>query len=328
MDGVTTRAIVLALGAIIVGCGGIWSIFWLSNWAVGRLPRPWNDRLLPWVYLGPALAVLSTYLIWPTLNTLYLSFFDQRSQTFVGFENYHFAFSDRSMLLAFQNNLLWLILVTSISVSLGLILAVLVDQLAYETWIKALIFLPMAISFVGASVIWKFVYAFRPAAAEQIGILNALVTQLGFEPIGWLVERPLNNFALMVIMIWLQTGFCLVLLSAAVKAIPQDVIEAARVDGANDWQIFWRITLPLISPSILVVTTTVIVAVLKIFDIVFVMTGGNLGTDVIASRMIKEMFTYRNFGHGSAIAVILLLAVLPIILLNIYRFRKQDSLGS
>lgn len=328
MDGVTTRAIVLALGAIIVGCGGIWSIFWLSNWAVGRLPRPWNDRLLPWVYLGPALAVLSTYLIWPTLNTLYLSFFDQRSQTFVGFENYHFAFSDRSMLLAFQNNLLWLILVTSISVSLGLILAVLVDKLAYETWIKALIFLPMAISFVGASVIWKFVYAFRPAATEQIGILNALVTQLGFEPIGWLVERPLNNFALMVIMIWLQTGFCLVLLSAAVKAIPQDVIEAARVDGANDWQIFWRITLPLISPSILVVTTTVIVAVLKIFDIVFVMTGGNLGTDVIASRMIKEMFTYRNFGHGSAIAVILLLAVLPIILLNIYRFRKQDSLGS
>ncbi len=328
MDGVTTRAIVLALGAIIVGCGGIWSIFWLSNWAVGRLPRPWNDRLLPWVYLGPAIAVLSTYLIWPTLNTLYLSFFDQRSQTFVGFENYHFAFSDRSMLLAFQNNLLWLILVTSISVSLGLILAVLVDKLAYETWIKALIFLPMAISFVGASVIWKFVYAFRPAATEQIGILNALVTQLGFEPIGWLVERPLNNFALMVIMIWLQTGFCLVLLSAAVKAIPQDVIEAARVDGANDWQIFWRITLPLISPSILVVTTTVIVAVLKIFDIVFVMTGGNLGTDVIASRMIKEMFTYRNFGHGSAIAVILLLAVLPIILLNIYRFRKQDSLGS
>ena len=328
MDGVTTRAIVLALGAIIVGCGGIWSIFWLSNWAVGRLPRPWNDRLLPWVYLGPALAVLSTYLIWPTLNTLYLSFFDQRSQTFVGFENYHFAFSDRSMLLAFQNNLLWLILVTSISVSLGLILAVLVDKLAYETWIKALIFLPMAISFVGASVIWKFVYAFRPAATEQIGILNALVTQLGFEPIGWLVERPLNNFALMVIMIWLQTGFCLVLLSAAVKAIPQDVIEAARVDGANDWQIFWRITLPLISPSILVVTTTVIVAVLKIFDIVFVMTGGNLGTEVIASRMIKEMFTYRNFGHGSAIAVILLLAVLPIILLNIYRFRKQDSLGS
>lgn len=156
-------------------------------------------------------------------------------------------------------------------------------------------------------------------------MLNAIVVALGFEPIGWLVNKTVNNFALIAIMIWLQTGFAMVLLSSAVKGIPKDVIEAARIDGANEFQIFWRITIPMISSTIVVVSTTIIVLVLKVFDIVFVMTGGNLDTDVIASRMIKEMFNFRNFGRGSAIAVILLLAVIPVMVTNIRRFQQQEA---
>ncbi len=312
--------------AVILGSGGVIGLFYLANYGVGLLPPKWRSRLLPWVYIGPALAVLMAYLILPTLNTIYLSFLDARSQNFVGLDNYIYAFTNKDMLIAFRNNILWLVLVTGVSVSVGLVLAVLMDKVRYEPIVKSLIFLPMAISFVGASVIWRFMYAFRPEGADQIGLLNAIVTSLGYEPVGWLVERSINNFALIAIMIWLQTGFCMVLLSAAVKGIPKDVIEAARIDGANEFQIFWRITIPMISSTILVVATTVVILVLKVFDIVFVMTAGNQGTEVVASRMIKEMFNFRNFGHGSAIAVILLLAVIPVMISNIRRFRQQESI--
>ncbi|NEO11489.1 MAG: sugar ABC transporter permease [Moorea sp. SIO3F7] len=280
---------------------------------------------MAWVYLAPALALLTAYLILPTLNTIYISFLDKRSQNFVGLDNYIFAFTNPTMLIAFRNNVLWLVLVTGFSVALGLIIAVLVDRVRYETVAKSIIFMPMAISFVGASVIWRFIYAFRPAGSEQIGLLNGIITSLGFEPVGWLVERSINNYALIVIMIWLQTGFCLILLSAAIKGIPKDIIEAARIDGASEWQIFWKITIPMIRGTIAVVVTTVVIAVLKVFDIVWVMTGGNQNTEVIASRMIKEMFNYRNFGRGSAIAVILLLVIIPVMISNIRRFREQEN---
>ncbi|WP_424102327.1 carbohydrate ABC transporter permease [Moorena producens] len=280
---------------------------------------------MAWVYLAPALALLTAYLILPTLNTIYISFLDKRSQNFVGLDNYIFAFTNPSMAIAFRNNVLWLVLVTGFSVGLGLIIAVLVDRVRYESVAKSIIFMPMAISFVGASVIWRFIYAFRPAGSEQIGLLNGIITSLGFEPVGWLVERSINNYALIVIMIWLQTGFCLILLSAAIKGIPKDIIEAARIDGASEWQIFWTITIPMIRGTIAVVVTTVVIAVLKVFDIVWVMTGGNQNTEVIASRMIKEMFNYRNFGRGSAIAVILLLVIIPVMISNIRRFREQEN---
>ncbi len=312
--------------AITLGCGGVIGLFYLANYGINALPKPWSSRFLPWVYIAPAMVMLAAYLILPSIQTIYLSFFDARSQNFVGLKNYIFAFTDSGMLLAFRNNILWLVLVTGISVSLGLIIAVLVDRVRYEAIAKSLIFLPMAISFVGASVIWKFIYAYKPAGAEQIGLLNFIMVGLGFEPVGWLVERSVNNFALITIMIWLYTGFCMVILSAAVKGIPQDVIEAARMDGANSWQIFWRITIPMIRSSILVVSTTVVILVLKVFDIVFVMTGGNQGTEVIASRMIKELFNFRNFGRGSAIAVILLLLIIPVIVGNIRRFRAEERL--
>ncbi|MBE9079904.1 sugar ABC transporter permease [Romeria aff. gracilis LEGE 07310] len=317
--------ILSAIAAILIGSGGVIGIFYGLNLLAERLPRRVRTQILPWIYVGPALLLLLVYLILPTLRTLYISFFGRRSDEFVGLKNYIFAFTDSDMLIVFRNNLLWLVLVTGFSVGLGLIIAVLVDRVRYEPVAKSLIFLPMAISFVGASVIWRFMYAFQPAGQEQIGLLNAIWVSLGNEPVGWLINRAINNFALIAIMIWLYTGFCMVLLSSAVKGISKDVIEAARMDGANEFQIFWRVTIPMIRSTILVVSTTIVVLVLKVFDIVFVMTGGNLDTDVIASRMIKEMFNYGNYGRGSAIAVILLLAVIPVMVVNIRRFREQEQ---
>ncbi|MBW4459470.1 MAG: sugar ABC transporter permease [Nodosilinea sp. WJT8-NPBG4] len=315
----------MAVLAILVGSGGVVALFYGANALVERFaPGQFKGRILPWVYLAPALLLLLAYLVIPTVLTVYVSLLDARSQSFVGLNNYSSLFADPGMGEAFRNNIFWLVGVTGISVSLGLLIAVLADRVRYEPLPKTLIFLPMAISFVGASVIWKFIYAFRPAGTAQIGLLNGVITSLGFEPVGWLVERSLNNFALIAIMIWLQTGFCMVLLSAAVKGIPQEIIEAARIDGANEAQIFWRIVVPMIRSTILVVSTTIVLLVLKVFDIVYVMTAGNQGTEVIASRMFKEMFSFRHYGRGSAIAVLLLLAVIPIMVVNIREFRHPN----
>ncbi len=281
----------------------------------------------PWLYMAPALLILLGYLVYPTVSTIYLSFFDERSENFVGLQNYVWVFTSNAMRTAFRNNLLWLVLFTALTVSLGLILAVLLDRVRYESIAKSVIFLPMAISFVGAGVIWKFVYAFRPANAPQIGLLNAVWTGLlEAQPVGWLVNRATNNFALIVAGVWIWTGFCMVILSAAYKGIPRELLEAARVDGANEWQIFWNVTIPLMLPTIAVVTTTMVINVLKVFDIVYVMTNGDFGTEVMANRMYKEMFHFRNFGRASAIAVILLLAIIPVMAANIRRFREQEAI--
>ncbi len=282
--------------------------------------------VLPWLYIGPVLLVLAFFLVYPALNTLYLSFFDKRSENFVGLDNYIWALTSKDMLTAFKNNVLWLVLFTALTVSLGLVFAVLLDRVRYEAVAKSIIFLPMAISFVGAGVIWKFMYAFRPASAAQIGLLNGVLKSFtNLDPVGWLVNRTTNNFALIVVGIWIWTGFCMVILSAAYKGIPRELIEAARVDGANEWQVFWRMTLPMMKPTIAVVATTMVINVLKVFDIVYVMTNGALGTEVVANRMYKEMFHFRSFGRASAIAVILLLAIIPVMLVNIRRFREQEA---
>lgn len=282
--------------------------------------------VLPWLYIGPVLLVLAFFLVYPALNTLYLSFFDKRSENFVGLDNYIWALTSKDMLTAFKNNVLWLVLFTALTVSLGLVFAVLLDRVRYEAVAKSIIFLPMAISFVGAGVIWKFMYAFRPASAAQIGLLNGILRNFtNLDPIGWLVNRTTNNLALIVVGVWIWTGFCMVILSAAYKGIPKELIEAARVDGANEWQVFWGITLPMMKPTIAVVATTMVINVLKVFDIVYVMTNGALGTEVVANRMYKEMFHFRSFGRASAIAVILLLAIIPVMLVNIRRFREQEA---
>lgn len=285
-----------------------------------------KSRLTPWLYVAPTLLILSAYLVYPTLNTLYLSFFDKRSEHFVGLENYRWVFTASAMHVAFRNNLLWIVLFTGLTVSFGLVLAVMADRVGYESPIKSTIFLPMAISFVGAGVIWLFVYAYRPPETPQIGLLNAVWTGLfRQEPIGWLQNRATNNFALIAVGVWIWTGFCMVILSAAYKGIPRELLEAARVDGANEWQVFWKIIIPTMKPTLAVVTTTMIINVLKVFDIVYVMTNGNYGTEVIANRMYKEMFHFRNFGRASAIAVILLAAIVPVMMFNIRRFQEQEA---
>lgn len=286
-----------------------------------------RGSLLPWLYTGPALLILVFFLVYPTLHTFYLSLFDERSGQFVGLKNYAFAFTAKAMLTAFRNNLLWLILFTLLTVGLGLAIATLTDRLRYEAVVKSVIFLPMAISFVGAGVIWKFMYAYRPAGAAQIGLLNAILSNFpNFEPIGWLINKMINNFALIAVGVWIWTGFCMVILSAALKGIPKEILEAARADGANEWQTFRHVILPMMRPTIAIVATTMVINVLKVFDIVYVMTNGAFDTEVIANRMYKEMFHFRNFGRASAIAVILLLAIIPVMVANIRRFREQEAM--
>ncbi|MBU2598925.1 MAG: sugar ABC transporter permease [Actinobacteria bacterium] len=286
-----------------------------------------KTNIWAWLYIIPTLLILAFFLVYPAVNTLFLSFLDRKSELFVGFSNYIFAFTNKNMLYAFRNNLIWLVVFTAFTVSLGLILAILLDRVRYESVAKSIIFLPMAISFVGAGVIWKFIYAYRPAGSPQIGILNAVLSKaFNLEPVGWLINKTVNNFALIFAGVWIWVGFCMVILSAAYKGIPKELLEAARVDGANELQVFWRIILPVMKPTIAVVITTMIINVLKVFDIVYVMTNGEFGTEVVANRMFKEMFHFRNFGHASAIAVILLVAIIPVMIVNIRRFREQEAL--
>jgi len=297
------------------------------EYGLRRLPERVQWKLRPWLWLAPALAFLGVFLIYPALHTFSLSFLDARSTAFVGLANYAFAFTNRDMLLAFRNNLLWLVFFTAFTVSVGLLLAVLTDRVRYESLAKSVIFLPMAISFVAASVIWKFVYEFRPPGAPQVGLLNAALTAVfsHARPVAWLVNLATNNAALIAVAVWVWVGFCLVILSAALKGIPAELLEAARVDGATEWQVFWRIIVPTLNSTIMVVTTTMVIFALKAFDIVYVMTNGNFNTEVIANRMYKEMFTFHDFGRASAIAVILFVATVPIMIANIRRFRQQEA---
>jgi len=286
-----------------------------------------TKKITPWLYIGPATFFLFFFLVYPLINTIYISFFNYNSVIFIGIKNYVYCFTNEVMLNSFRNNALWVIVFVPLTVVLGLIIAVLVDRVKYESIVKSIIFMPMAISFVGAGVIWKFVYAYRPASAAQIGILNALRSFFNSEPIPWLIERPwLNNLCLIMVGVWISTGFCMVILSASYKGIPRELLEAARVDGATEFKIFWKIILPLMKPTIAVVATAMIISILKVFDIVYVMTNGSFNTDVIANRMYKEMFVFGNYGRASSIAVILLVLVVPMIIINIQRFREQEAI--
>jgi alpha-glucoside transport system permease protein len=314
-----------AVVALIIGVGGIWVLYIAFDNLVSLLPLRIREGVRPFVFVGPALAILGVYLVFPAVGTFIRSFQDARSENFVGLDNYIYVFTDPGMLIVLRNNLLWLVFVTSFAVGLGLVIAVLVDRVRWEAAAKSFIFLPMAISAVGASVIWKFIYTFRPAGRPQIGLLNAIYTALGGDPQGWLILQPWNNFFLILIMIWILTGFAMVVISGAVKGVSEEQIEAARIDGANEIQIFFRVIIPNIRGTLLTVTTTILIMVLKVFDIVFVMTSGQFNTEVIANRMFAEMFTYRQFGRASAIAVVLLVAVIPVMIYNVRGLRESRS---
>jgi alpha-glucoside transport system permease protein len=319
--------LVLVLIAIIWGVGGVALLFAVSNWVVEKLPGRWTQRLQPFIFVGPALAILAWFLVIPTIRTLYLSVMDANSFHFVGIDNYVYAFTNSIMLEAFRNNLLWLIFGTTFSVGLGLVIAVLADRSRFENVYKAIIFMPMAISFVGAGVIWKFVYTYKGTGSgiQEIGLLNAIVLALGGSSQPWLQLPPWNNFLLIIIMVWLQTGFAMVILSSAIKGVDSEMLEAARIDGANEIQAFFRVTIPTIMGTLITVTTTVLIFSLKLFDIVRVMTGGNYGTNVIANEFYLERFTFGNAGRASAIAMILLIAVIPVMIYNLRQFRESKA---
>ncbi|MDQ4096818.1 MAG: sugar ABC transporter permease [Actinomycetota bacterium] len=322
------RFLVVAV-AIVVGVVGVFFLFWAMNRVVDWLPGHYHQGVRPYVFVGPALVILSVFLAYPVVNTVIISFQDANSAQFVGLDNYRFVFTDDSMLRSIRNTLGWIVLVPLAAVSVGLLFATLADRLRRgEAVAKSLIFLPMAISFVGAAVVWRFIYSFRPEGfGSNIGLLNAIMQGLGKNPVPWLQQRPWNNLMLMVIMVWMQTGFAMVVLSAAIKAIPDEIIEASRIDGASELQVFRHIIVPTILPTVVVVTTYMVINALKVFDIVFVMGNAEaMGTEVIAERMIRWFFIGDHNGRGAAIAVMLFVAVVPVMIWNIRRFREQEAI--
>jgi alpha-glucoside transport system permease protein len=318
----------LAGVAIVVGVGGVFLLYWGMNRVVDLLPERIRGGVRPYVFVGPALVILGVFLIYPVINTIIISFGDNRGEGFVGLDNYEFVFTDESMLRSIRNTAGWIIIVPAVAVSIGLAFATLADRLRRgEQVAKSLIFMPMAISFVGAAVTWRLIYGFRPEGfGTNIGLLNGIKSGLGLSPTPWLQEKPWNNLLLMVIMIWIQTGFAMVVLSAAIKSIPDEIIEAARIDGASEWQVFRRIIVPSIAPTIAVVTTYMVINAMKVFDIVFVIGNAETNeTEVIAERMIDWFFLSNHDGRGAAIAVILFLAVIPVMVWNVRQFRAQEA---
>jgi alpha-glucoside transport system permease protein len=317
---ITALIVVIGVPAVLFG------YIALTERLLMLAPDRWRVRLRPWVWLGPALAFLGVFLVYPTIYTLYLSFLDKFSKEFVGVDNYVYFLTTSDTLIALRNNVIWLVLLTFLAVGGGLLIAILVDRVRYESVAKSVIFVPLAISFVGAGVIWKFMFDFRPPGQPQTGTLNGIVGAAGVDPIPWLINAPGNTIALIIVAAWIWTGFCMVILSGALKGISTELLEAARVDGANELQVFRGITLPLLLPTIAVVATTMVITSLKAFDIVYVMTNGAFDTEVIANRMIKELFAFGQPGRASATAIVLLLMIIPVMAINIRRFRAQEAI--
>ncbi len=322
-DSGAPRVIVVVV-AIAWGVGGVAMLYVVANWFAEKLPAAWQGRVLPFVFVGPAVAILAFYLLIPAIVTVFNSFKDANGNAFVGLDNYVYAFTNPEMLVAIRNNLIWLILGTSFSTGLGLILAILFERSKLDRLAKTLIFLPMAISFVGASIIWRFIYSYQPQGDTQIGLLNAVLAVFGLGPVSWLTAAPWNTVLLIVILVWGQVGFAMVILGAALKGVPDEIIEAGRIDGATEVQVFRKIVIPTIWPTVVTVATTIAILTLKIYDIVIAMTNGNFDTQVIATLQWKQAFTVFNQGTGSALAVILLIAVTPVVWYNLRQFRSRQ----
>ncbi|MDF1872064.1 carbohydrate ABC transporter permease [Vannielia sp.] len=322
---------------ILIGVGGCVGYFYLSNIFLDKVLFPARgphtgrninraNLIRPWLFLAPALMALGLYLAYPVVETLRLSLTDRvpgGGYEWAGFQNYVQMWNDPKFGEALFNNILWLIVVPALSTAFGLLAAQLTDRIKWGSVAKSIIFMPMAISFVGAAVIWKLVYDYRPAGQDQIGVLNAIVVGLGGDPHAWLTVPFWNNFFLMAVLIWIQTGFAMVILSAALRGIPEETVEAAIVDGANPFQIFFKIKVPQIMGTIVVVWTTITIVVLKIFDIVFAMTNGQWETQVLANYMYDKLFRANDWGVGSAAAMVIMLLVTPILVWNVYNARKE-----
>ena len=327
--------LVQAVGTIIIAVSLCIAWFWYSNLLLDKVyPASGANinrnlrtaaNIRPWLFLGPAILLLTVYLVYPVFNSLWLAMHDARADEFVGMDNFIWLVNDQKFRESMFNNLLWLIFVPTSSTLFGLAAAAVTDKLSWGNFAKSLIFMPMAISFIGASVIWKFIYDYRGGEQDQIGLINALVTALGGEAQAWITVPFYNNFFLMLILIWIQTGFAMVILSAALRGIPEETVEAAVLDGASDWQVFYRIKVPQIWGTIAVVWTTITITVLKVFDIVLAMTNGQWGTQVLANLMFDWMFRGGHLGRASAIAVVIMLLVTPIMILNMRNAHNESK---
>jgi len=315
----------LFMGAFVAIVGGLILVLdILPRWGKGK------ERLHMFGFLGPALILLSIGLVYPLIRTITLSFYNNTRGKFVGLDNYSWIVTNDDTLIMLRNTLFWVVCVPLLATAFGLIYAVLVDKARGEGIAKSLIFMPMAISLVGATIIWKFIYAFREADVEQIGLLNQILVWLGMQPRQFLTESPSNTFFMIVMMIWIQAGFAMVILSAAIKAIPSEIVEAARLDGANPWQMFWKVTMPTIRPAVVVVTITITIATLKVFDIVRTSTNGNFKSSVLAFEMYNQAFRLSDDpsgeGRGAALAVVLFLLVVPVVLYQVRQLRKRAEI--
>ncbi|GAA5068885.1 sugar ABC transporter permease [Maritalea mobilis] len=320
--------IIQGIITIIIGVGGCVAYFYFANLVLDKVIFPARgekagrninraNAVRPWIFLFPAMFALGLYLVYPVVGSFMRSLYNRAGDEFIGFGNYAQLLASEDFRVAFFNNILWVIFVPAAATFLGLLSAQLTDRLKWGNIAKSLIFMPMAISFVGASLIWKFVYAQDP----DIGIINAIRAALGADPLDPLQIPFWNNFFLMVILIWIQTGFAMVILSAALRGIPEETVEAAIIDGANPFQIFFKIKVPQIKSTIMVVWTTITVLVLKVFDIVYTMTGGNFDTEILPSYMMDFMF--RDDGLATAVAFVIMVTVLPVMIWNIRQSRAE-----
>jgi alpha-glucoside transport system permease protein len=326
------RDLFTALQAVIAGIAITALIYFLLNLLIHRLPERIKRRVEPYVFIGPVLVLIGLFVIWPTLQSIRLSFMEEEidgSTTWVGFQNFKDLFAEDYFASMLINNLMWIAIVPILTVSLGLAIAQLANNVGprQEKVLKSIFFMPMTISFVSAAVIWRYIYAYAPEGGEQIGLFNAIWTALGGEPQTWFqIEAfKFNNILLMIILIWLSAGYAMVLLSAAIKSVPEDTLEAGRVDGASTSQIFFKIVLPQIWPTAIAVFITVLIGAMKVFDIVLAMTGGNYNTTVLAQTFYLEYFIYGNTGKAMAAVVLLILAIIPVMVYQVRHYRKFEA---
>jgi len=314
---------------IIAGVGGAFVLYYLLNKLVELFPPKWEERLKPYFFVGPAFVVIALYLIYPAIQTVVYSFANAQSTAFVGTKNYTDLLTNPGFQQTLLNTLLWILIVPVVTIILGLAIATLADRLRPrgEKFTKTIIFLPLAISAVGAGTIWRFVYAANPEGQPQVGLQNAILVKLGGHPVNWLQlsQFHFNSLLLMVILIWGQAGFAMVLLSAAVKGVPVETLEAARIDGAGERSIFFRVIVPQIWPTVVTVFITIVIGVMKIFDIVYVMTNGNFNTNVVGVEFFNQLFTNGNAGYAAAIVVMLMIAIIPIMYYQVRHFRAQEA---
>ncbi len=317
-------------GVMFLGLAAFAAVVGIVLFLADRAPKRGRDVFQLAAFLSPALILLAVGLVYPAVRTTILAFFSRQTANgsdFVGVDNFVWIFTRPEINIVIINTLIWVALVPTLSTIFGLAYAVFIDKSHGEKLLKSLVFMPMAISFVGAGIIWRFMYEYREVGfSEQIGLLNQILVWLGQDPQPFLVNSPWNTFFLIVVMVWIQTGFAMVLLSAAIKGVPVEIIEAARLDGANAWQSFWNVTVPGIRGTLVVVVTTISIATLKVFDIVRAMTGGNFNTSVVANEMYTQAFNRGETGYGSALAVVLFVMVLPIVLYNVRVMRKQKEI--